>query len=123
MKETALQREARLALSRAGHVFWRNNVGGAEFWNEHAQDVDHVAYGVGGPGGADLIGVVTMPSGIGRIVAIEMKAPGARTKPARAALQAQFRRLVNDNGGYADVARTPDEAVAIAGRARAGAML
>ena len=116
MKESALQREVRLALSAPGQVFWRNNIGQAEFWNDRRDDCDRVAYGVGGPGGSDLLGIVG-----GRWVALELKAPGARTNPKRAVLQEQFRRLVRSAGGFACVVRAVDEALAAVGRAREGA--
>lgn len=115
MKESQLQREVRVALSAPGQVFFRNNIGEAEFWNEHQERPDHVAYGVGGAGGSDLLGIVG-----GRWTALELKAPGARTKPARAALQEQFRRLVRSAGGFATVVRSVDEALAAVARCRAG---
>ncbi|MDB4931235.1 MAG: hypothetical protein JWM10_3719 [Myxococcaceae bacterium] len=121
MKESALQKAVRLALSGAGIVAFRNNVGTAEFWNEGRDDVDRVAYGIGGPGGSDLIMLVPLPSGIARFGALELKAPRARTKPARAALQEQFRRLVRGAGGFACVVRTVEEALAAVARAREGA--
>lgn len=116
MKESQLQREVRLALSAPGQVFWRNNIGTAEFWNEHQERPDHVAFGVGGPGGSDLLGCVG-----GRWVALELKAPGARTKPARALAQEQFRALVRSVGGFACVVRSVDEALAAVERAKGGA--
>lgn len=116
MKESKIQRDVRLALSAPGQVFWRNSIGTAEFFNEHADRPDHVAYGVGGPGGSDLLGCVG-----GRWVALELKAPGARTKPARAVLQEQFRALVRANGGFACVVRSVDEALAAVARAKEGA--
>lgn len=116
MKESKLQKQIHVALTAPGQVTWRNNVGTAEFWNEHQERPDKVAYGVGGPGGSDLIACVG-----GRFVALEVKAPGASTKPARAALQAQFRALVRANGGFATVVRSVDEALAAVARAREGA--
>ena len=116
MKESKIQREVRLALSAPGQCFWRNNIGVAEHWNDEAADVDHVAYGVGGPGGSDLLGCVG-----GRWVALELKAPGARTKPKRAALQAQFLRLVRSAGGFGCIVRSVPEALAAGERAKAGA--
>lgn len=121
MRESKIQKAVRLALSDAGHLSFRNNVGTAEFWNEGRDDTDHVAYGIGGPGGSDLIALVRMPAGHARFVALELKAPGARTKPARAAAQEQFRRLVRSAGGFACVVRTVEEALAAAQRAREGA--
>jgi hypothetical protein len=116
VKESQLQREVRLALSAPGQVFWRNNIGTAEFWNEHAHHAERVAYGVGGPGGSDLLGIVA-----GRFIALELKAPGARTKPAREVLQAQFRALVRSAGGFATVVRSVDEALAAVERSKGGA--
>jgi len=116
VKESQLQRDVRLALSSAGVLTFRNNVGAAEFWNEHRQAPDHVAYGVGGPGGSDLLCCVG-----GRWVALELKAPGARTKPERATLQAQFRTLLRANGGFACVVRSVDEALAAVERSKGGA--
>jgi hypothetical protein len=105
-----------VALTAPEQVAWRNNIGQAEYWNEHAEHADRVAYGVGGPGGSDLIACVR-----GRFVALEVKPPGARTKPARAVLQEQFRRLVRSAGGFACVVRSVDEALAAVARAREGA--
>lgn len=116
MKESQLQRDVRLFLSSAGIVAWRNNIGTAEFWNERASHAERVAYGVGGPGGSDLIGMVR-----GRFFALELKAPGARTKPERAAAQAQFRALVQSAGGFACVVRSVEEAGAAVARALEGA--
>ena len=121
MKESALQRSVRLALSMPGVVMFRNNTGNASYWSDAKSDVERVAYGVGGPGGSDLLGVVTLPSGTGRFVALELKTPHGRTNPKRAALQAQFRALVRSVGGFACVVRTVDEARAAVARAREGA--
>ena len=121
MSESALQKRVRLALSDAGHLSFRNNIGTAEFFNERAERPDVVAYGVGGPGGSDLIALVKLPSGLARFVALELKAPGARTPPKRAALQAQFRALVRSAGGFAAVVTSEAEALAACERARMGA--
>lgn len=116
MKESQLQREVRVALSDAGWLFFRNNVGTAEFWNAHADRPDHVAYGIGGPGGSDLLGCVG-----GRWVALELKTPGGRTKPERAKAQERFRALLRVHGGFATVVRSVGEALAAVERAREGA--
>lgn len=116
MKESKLQRQIHVALTAPGQVTWRNNIGTAEFWNEHRERPDKVAYGVGGPGGSDLIACVR-----GRFVALEVKPPGARTEPERARLQEQFRALVRANGGFACVVRSVDEALAAVARAKEGA--
>lgn len=76
-----------------------------------------IRYGVGNPGGSDLIGwtpVVVTPDMVGRKVAvftaIEVKAP--RGKPTDA--QVNFLHQVALAGGIAGIARSADEAVAIA---------
>jgi hypothetical protein len=116
VRETKLQKLVHVALTAPGQVFWRNNIGVAEYWNVHQADADVVAYGVGGPGGSDLIGLVG-----GRFVALELKTPGGRTSAERAASQAQFRALVRAKGGFATVVRSVGEALAAVERAKTGA--
>lgn len=67
-------------------------------------DNAYIAAKVGGPGFADIIGI--LPAGremfvgrIGRFLAIEAKAPGARTSRARAGAQRAFGFVVTDAGG------------------------
>lgn len=116
MRETKLQKLVHVALTAPGQVFWRNNIGTATYWNEHNEKPDKVAYGVGGPGGSDLVGVVG-----GRLVALELKTPHGRTDPKRKRLQEQFRALVRSAGGFACVVRSVDEALAAVERAKEGA--
>lgn len=98
MKESALQDEIRLALGRVdGLVLWRNNIGVAEMRGYK------VRFGVGGPGGADLIGCYR-----GRFVAVEIKTPTGRQSDE----QRMFQRLVEGKGGIYVVLRSVDEAVA-----------
>lgn len=104
--ESAIQRECRLAANAPDVVVWRNNVGLAE----HA-DGSKVAYGVGGPGGSDLLGIVA-----GRFAAFEIKRPGE--KPT--AKQEQFMALCRLKGGFATVVRSPEEMVAAIQRCREG---
>lgn len=98
MKESAIQDEIRLALGRVpGLVLWRNNIGLAEL---HGRKV---RFGVGGPGGADLIGVYR-----GRFVAVEVKTPVGRQSEE----QQVFQRLVEAKGGIYVVLRSANDAVA-----------
>lgn len=90
-----MQDIARIALSRAGAVLWRNNVGTAEHWTPRG--VQRVRYGLA-EGSADLVGIIG-----GRFVAVEVKAHDGRI----AAEQEQWLALVRRNGGFATVLRGP----------------
>ncbi len=111
MSEAAIQQQIRLALSRAGSVMHRNNVGA------YRDDQGRVIrYGVGNPGGSDLIGwtpvIITheMVGGmLGVFTAIEVKAP--RGRPTEA--QLNFLRQVQLGGGIAGIARSTQDALAL----------
>ena len=104
--ESEIQRECRLAANGPDVVVWRNNVGVCTH-----DSGDRVAYGVGGTGGADLLGIVA-----GRFCAFEIKRP--REKPR--ADQARFLNLVRLKGGFAAVVTSKEEMVAAIQRAREG---
>ncbi len=95
MKESRVQDVARVALSRAGAVLWRNNVGTAEHWTPRG--VQRVKYGLA-EGSADLVGLLD-----GRFGAVEIKAHDGRISPE----QEQWLALVRRNGGFATVLRGP----------------
>lgn len=98
MTESHLQDQIRLALGRIpGLVLWRNNVGTAE------RRGYTIRFGVGGPGGADLIGLYK-----GRFLAVEIKTPAGRQSQE----QRQFQQLVENLGGTYVVLRSVDEALA-----------
>lgn len=98
MSESALQDAIRLALGNVpGLVLWRNNIGVAEMRGYK------VRFGVGGPGGADLIGCYR-----GRFVAVEIKTPTGRQSPD----QKTFQQLVESKGGTYVILRSVDEALA-----------
>lgn len=109
--EAAIQQQIRLALSRAGSVMHRNNVGA------YRDDTGRVIrYGVGHPGGSDLIGwtpvLITQDmvgTTVGVFTAIEVKAP--RGRPTEA--QVNFLKQVQLGGGIAGIARSTDEALQI----------
>jgi hypothetical protein len=111
VSEAAIQQQIRLAMSRAGSVMHRNNVGA---YRDETGRV--IRYGVGNPGGSDLIGwtpvIITheMVGGmLGVFTAIEVKAP--RGRPTEA--QLNFIRQVQLGGGIAGIARSADESVQI----------
>lgn len=96
MKESQIQIDVRLALGAEPElVLWRNNVGVAEARGSK------IRFGVGGPGGADLIGIFR-----GRFVAIEIKTPIGRQSED----QKVFQQLVERKGGIYVVLRSAEEA-------------
>lgn len=112
MSEAAIQQQIRLALSRAGAVMHRNNIG-AYFDPKTGRMIQ---YGVCNPGGSDLIGwtpVVVTPDMVGSTVAVftacEVKAANGRPTEA----QLNFIAQVLKAGGFAGIARSPGDAVAI----------
>jgi hypothetical protein len=96
--EGDLQDRIRLALNDPEGVWWRNNLGTA-LLNGGAR----VRYGIGNPGGADLIGIFR-----GRFVAIEVKRPGRKQTPD----QRMFQDLVERKRGIYAVVRSVEEAEA-----------
>ncbi len=104
--ESEIQRECRLAANGPDVVVWRNNVGTCTH-----ESGDKVAYGVGGTGGSDLLGIVA-----GRFCAFEVKRPGENPT----AKQIMFMNLVRLKNGFATVVTSPDEMRAAIQRAREG---
>ena len=98
-KESNIQKMIMLALTEAGCVVWRNNVGSYK-----TSDGSFIKYGVGGVGGADLIGI-HKPTG--KFLAIEVKAPKGRAS----AEQINFSQVVRAANGIAGIARTVQEAL------------
>jgi len=101
MKEANVQALILLALSDAGCLIFRNNVGCLPDRTGRP-----VRYGVGGNGGSDLIGIA--PDG--KFLAIEVKT--ALGQPTDA--QLRFIQAVQRQGGRAGIARSAAEAVEIA---------
>jgi hypothetical protein len=111
MKESNIQQQIRLAMSAAGSVLFRNNVGQCT-----TDDGRVIRYGVCNPGGSDLIGwtpMVVTEDMVGRTVAvftsIEVKRPGGRVSEA----QQRFLDAVARAGGIGGVARSADEAISL----------
>jgi len=101
MKEANVQALIMLALSDAGCLAWRNNIGCLPDRNGRP-----VRYGVGGNGGSDIIGIA--PDAV--FFGIEVKT--ALGQPTDA--QLNFIKAVQRQGGRAGIARSADEAVEIA---------
>lgn len=109
--ETKIQRLIMLALSEAGHTVWRNETG--RFWTGKPIHKDGQTVTLSGAmmipcglcvGSCDLIGIQT---GTGRFFAIEVK-----TKKGRASKeQINYITHVNQKGGIAGIARSPEEAL------------
>lgn len=101
-RESDLTNRIRLHLAEKfpGLICWRNSVG--------YDDRTKVHYGIGGRGGADLIGIYR-----GRFVGIEVKSPGVYTEKERLENQSNFLRAIRDAGGVAGFASSVEEAEGI----------
>lgn len=105
MTESQLQDAVRLELGQCREaVFWRNNCGFADM-----RDGSKVRFGVGSPGGSDLIGVFR-----GRAIFVEIKTPTGRQSPE----QKTFEQLVQGKGGIYVIVRSIDDARALIERLR-----
>ena len=98
--ETNIMNACMVALSKAGCLVFRNNVGVLP-----DRDGRPIRYGLG-TGSSDLIGICAD----GTFLAIEVKTATGRVSPAQEAFIAAVRR----QGGRAGVARCPDDALHIA---------
>lgn len=108
MKESNIQQDVRLTLSKGGVVTFRNNQGAYE--DDRGR---WVKYGVGQPGGSDLIGwkaTVVTPDMVGKPIAIfaavEVKTEHGRVTEA----QQNFIDQVKKAGGIAGVVRSAEDA-------------
>ena len=95
--ETSIVQQIRLAA--APSILWRNNSG------SYMKDGYFIRYGVGHPGGSDLIGF-TPRNGIAVFTAIEVKTKTGRISPE----QQNFIDVIRRAGGIAGVARSAAEA-------------
>jgi hypothetical protein len=109
--EAAIQQQVRLALARAGVVAFRNNVG----QYTDPKTCRPIRYGLG-VGSSDLIGwtpIVVTPDMVGRqlavFTAVEVKAERGRPTTE----QINFIKQVLKAGGFAGIARSPQDAVEI----------
>jgi hypothetical protein len=94
--ESQLQDAIRLELGRTGEILlYRNNCGYADLRGHK------VRFGVGSPGGSDLVGVYR-----GRAVFVEVKTPVGRQSPE----QKLFQQCVERHGGIYVILRSVDEA-------------
>lgn len=108
MKEQNIQRLIMLSTANNGSVIFRNNCGAYT-----TPDGYRVKYGVGNPGGSDLIGItpiVITDDMVGRTMgiftAIEVKTKTGKPSPN----QLNFIDVIKNNGGIAGVCRSSDDA-------------
>lgn len=99
MKESDIQRLIMLALSEAGCLIFRNNVGTLK----NAAGIP-IRFGLC-VGSSDLIGIA--PDG--RFLAVEIKTCKGRATPE----QLRFIGAVRARGGIAGIARSPEDAIAL----------
>ncbi len=90
-KESNIMKSIMIALSSNGCVVFRNNIGSYK-----TEDGRFIRFGVGGNGGADLIGWTRD----GRFLAIETKSPTGRATSE----QLNFIEKVKSAGGVAGIA-------------------
>lgn len=100
-EETALQAEIMLETSKLGIVLLRNNSGSLP----NPRTGRWVRFGVGGKGGSDLIGWNTE----GKFCAVEVKTDKGEARKE----QRDFITAVRSSGGYAGIARSVEDAIAI----------
>jgi len=100
MKETNILKLCLMALSQAGCLAWRNNTGALPDRQGRI-----VRYGLCN-GSSDIVGLA--PDGI--FFAVEVKTVTGKPTPEQLTFIAAIRR----QGGRAGVARSPEEAVALA---------
>ena len=109
MKETTVQKQIMLAVSESGCTVFRNNIG-----VHKTEDGRFIRYGVGSPGGSDLIGwksVTITPDMVGKKVAL-FTAVEVKTKTGRVTQEQQnFIVAVNHAGGIGFVARSAEDAL------------
>jgi hypothetical protein len=107
MTESQIQQEIRVALNKADVRAWRNNIGKFQLGRRW------VNYGLPGPGGSDLIGMVSktitpdmVGSKVAVFLAVEVKSQTGKVKPE----QQRFIDFVRSKGGIAGVCRSKEEA-------------
>ena len=108
LSEGDVRKNIELALNKQGLVWVRPN----QLYKGYGEGGRYVNAGLG-TGTADLIGLVLGP---GRFFAVEVKLPKGKLSPEQKA----FRDMIIRFGGYACVARTPEEACLHAKRASEG---
>lgn len=100
VSETAVMKQIQLAVSKAGHRVWRNNVGFATTKNGC-----NIKFGLC-VGSSDLIGI--MGDGSGRLLAIECKVNKNKIPSSE---QANFILQITRLGGVAFVAWSAEDAL------------
>lgn len=110
-KESNIQNAISLALSDAGVMPFRNNIGMYRSEQGH-----YIRYGVGGKGGSDLICITPVAvtadmvgQTVGVFTALEIKTKTGKPSAEQLAFQSAVRRM----GGIAGIARSVEDALNI----------
>lgn len=102
LSESQIQKAVWLILcANTDVILWRNNIGTAIYRDDDGSVARSVHYGIGNPGGADLIGMFR-----GRWIEVETKTPRGRQSEAQRIRQ----QLVERNGGIYAIVRSESEA-------------
>ena len=96
-------------------ILYRNEIGASTHWPTGEKRKGPIRYGVANPGGADLIGLYRLHSGVGVFLAVETKTVNGRQN----ADQRQFQKFVEQRGGIYVICRSADDAGALLARLRA----
>ncbi len=107
-EESALLYRLLLRCSALGVKLWRNNCGQLQ-----ARNGQWVRYGVGNPGGSDLIGylpVVIGPEHVGRTLAVFVAIEAKTATGTLRAEQAQFLNVAGKHGAITCLARSESDA-------------
>jgi len=103
LSESQIQRRVMgILCAGTGVVLWRNNIGTAVYRDDNGSVARTVVYGVGNPGGADLIGGFR-----GRFLAVETKARRGRQSEDQKQFQEIVERVI---GGVYAMVRSEREA-------------
>jgi len=109
MKEADISRLIQLELSRSGCRLFRNNSGA--YQDKRGQ---WIKYGVASPGGSDLIGwapLIITEQMVGQQVAVFFAVEVKSNRGIASKEQTQFIKVVNESGGIAGLAKSPEEAL------------
>lgn len=108
--ETIIMAKVQLAVTPLGARLFRNQVGSYQL-----KDGRWLSSGIGGPGGADLVGWTPLtigPQHLGQRLAVFTALEVKTAKGTPTDQQRDFLQGVRDQGGLAHLVRSPDEAYA-----------
>lgn len=119
-QETSALNRILVAVCRDSVRLFRNHAGAGHVSQSPVKGSRYQTFGLH-PGSADLIGwtsIVVTPEMAGRKIAVFTSIEVKTKLGVPSAAQKRWERAVMDAGGFAGIARTPEEAAAICGMTR-----